>query len=65
MSDDRNPERDWPIMRARDAVRNAEKFLEGKPSPFNALELQHKQYELAKLSRLTLVKNDDEEHSGH
>ena len=52
---ERNPDRDWPIMNARQAVVNAEKELERKPSPFNALDLQDKRQRWETLSRLTLV----------
>ena len=56
MSSERNREEDWPILRAREDIREAEKVLKEKPTPFNALDLQYKQQALRKLSHLTLVK---------
>jgi hypothetical protein len=60
---ERNPERDWPVIRARQDVLDAQRALKEKPTAFNALELQDKQYSWAKSTRLELVKkgSDDRE----
>lgn len=56
---ERNPDRDWPVICARQAVKKAEEELARKPSPFNALELQAQQYSWKKLIKLELVKKTD------
>jgi hypothetical protein len=60
---ERNPERDWPVIRARQDVLDAQRALKEKPSPFNALDLQDKQQRWAQSTRLELVKkgSDDRE----
>lgn len=56
-----NPERDWPVIRARQDVLAAQKVLKEHPSPFNALELQDQQHRWEKHTRLELVKKGNDE----
>jgi hypothetical protein len=56
-----NPEEDWPIINARQDVLKAKKMVEEHPTPFAALDLQHKQHRLATLSQLTVVRNEDDD----
>lgn len=53
---ERNPDRDWDIIRARCEVLEAQGKLEERPGSYQALEVQYRKRKWDAMKQLTLVR---------